>query len=154
MFLPGHITLGIFAVRLERPRCGTNPFADITNGGAHDIAWGQHQAQFVVVAKQRRQPLVVDQRHRTQRHHAGTTHQQLAKQFALPAAVGDLRLAHQHRRQHPQQQDVSGKLERHQVAHFRHIGFGHVAEHARINKYAVLVHEVSHAGATDEQDHK
>ncbi|MNG93212.1 hypothetical protein D3C79_521690 [compost metagenome] len=154
MFLPGRITLGIFAIMLERARGRTDTLADITNGGPDDIAGGEHQAQFMVIAKQRRQPLIVDQRDRTDGHHTGTTDHQLAQQLAVPGAVGDLRLPQQHRWQHTQQQDIGGKLERHQVAHFRNIGLGHIAEHAGVNKYAVLVHEVSHARATHEQHDK
>ena len=154
MLLPGGITLGIFAIVLERTRCRTDAFADIANGSTDDIAGGQHQAQFVVVAKQRGQPLIVDQRHRTQCHHAGTTDHQLAQQLAVPGTVGNGRLPQQHRRHHAQAQDVQGKLQRKQVAHFGYVGFCNIAEHTRINKYAVLIHEVSHTRATHEQHDK
>ncbi|MNC22469.1 hypothetical protein D3C75_704710 [compost metagenome] len=154
VLLPGSITLGIFAIMLEGPRCGTDALADITNGGTHDIAGGEHQAQFVVVAKQRRQALVVDQCHRAQGHHAGTANHQLAEQFTVPGAIGDRRLPQQHRRHYTEAQDIQGKLQRKQVTHFRHVGFRDIAEHARVNKYAVLVHEVSHTRATHEQHDK
>ncbi|MNR26675.1 hypothetical protein D3C85_1439050 [compost metagenome] len=52
MLLPGWITLGVFSHLGKGLGRRANLLADVTNRGADHIAGHQHQADFMMIAKQ------------------------------------------------------------------------------------------------------
>ncbi|MNE12366.1 hypothetical protein D3C80_1051610 [compost metagenome] len=103
MILPGRIALGVFTDPGKRLGRRAELFTDITERGTHHIAGHQHQANLMMVAKQRSQPLVIEQRHHAEQGHTRNTGEQLAKQFAIPDPVVDRGFIQQQRRHNPQQ---------------------------------------------------
>ncbi|MNT96887.1 hypothetical protein D3C72_2390860 [compost metagenome] len=71
--LPGDVELGVLADGAKRRGGAADPLADIAQGGTDKIARHQHQADFMVIAKQRSQALVINQRNSAQHHNTGDT---------------------------------------------------------------------------------
>ncbi|MNJ46074.1 hypothetical protein D3C77_411950 [compost metagenome] len=87
MLLPGRVALGVLAQLGEGRSHRANLFADVTEGGANYIARHQHQTNLMMIAKQRGQALVVEQRNHTQHGNTGNNGKQLTKQFAVPDSI-------------------------------------------------------------------
>ncbi|MNE80741.1 hypothetical protein D3C80_1773410 [compost metagenome] len=69
MLLPGQIAPGVLAYCGKWLGRRTDALADIAERSANHIAGYQHQADLVMVAKQRGEPLVIGQRHHTEQCH-------------------------------------------------------------------------------------
>ncbi|MNO00230.1 hypothetical protein D3C81_2200730 [compost metagenome] len=63
MAAPGRITLRVFTQLDEGLMGGLHLLTQVTHGCTNVIARHQHQAQFVVITKQRRQALIINQCH-------------------------------------------------------------------------------------------
>ncbi len=151
MALPQVGAPGIDGDRPQRLAGGLGLALGVADGGADQVARGDLQAQFLVVAEQRGQPLVIGQRHPGEQRQAGERHQQLAQQLAWPRPVAHRRAPQQPDRQRAKQRQVDGELRRKQVGDLGRVGLHDVAQHADVHQHAVLGHEVGGAGGRQDQ---